>query len=151
MERELYICRRMQKTSFPEASPNPWAFTRLSFKAGLPVGLALLLEYCAMDLFARRPPGAALAIALMVVVLVLGGVGVHYWCRWLDGLDELQRQIQLKSLALTVPFVLGLALAYEVLRRGGLLAGWQLSVVDACAALLVVYGLLSGWFWWRNR
>jgi hypothetical protein len=141
----------MEKTSFPEASPNPWALTRLSFKAGVPVGLALLLESCTLDLFARRPPGATLVIALMVAVLLLGGVGVYYWCRWLDGLDELQRQIQLKSLALTVPIVLGLTIVYEMLRRGGLMTGWPLGVVDACAALVVVYGLLSGWFWWRNR
>ncbi|MFT3830512.1 MAG: hypothetical protein QM691_12495 [Opitutaceae bacterium] len=147
----LYSNGRMEKTSFPEASPNPWAVTRLSFKAGVPVGLALLLESCAVDLFARRPMGAALVIALLAVVLLLGGVGVRYWCRWLDGLDELQRQLQLKALALTIPIVLGLALAHEMLRRGGLIVGWPLGVVDACSALVLIYGFVSGWFWWRNR
>ena len=141
----------MEKTSFPEASPSPWAITRLSFKAGLPVAAAYLVASIGLERIAARPPAVGLALALVAVTFLLGGIGVYYWYRWIDALDELQRLIQLKSLALAVPVSLGLALGYELLSRGGVVTGYRLGALDAIGAVVAIYGVASVVLWWRNR
>ena len=71
--------------------------------------------------------------------------------RWIAGLDELQRLIQMKAIAVVIPGFLGLNVSNELLRKSGLCAGFDWDALEAGLVMAAIYYVAFLWLWWSNR
>ncbi len=141
----------MATISLPESSPSPWPVTRVGTKAGILGGFSYVMAVAAVQLFERYPVSPVLAVAVILGVLILGGAVTYYMWRWIAGLDELQRLIQMKAIAVVIPGFLGLNVSNELLRKSGLCAGFDWDALEAGLVMAAIYYVAFLWLWWSNR
>jgi predicted membrane channel-forming protein YqfA (hemolysin III family) len=135
----------------PETSPSPWPITRVGLKCwlwGALFGAAIRGSLTAFD---RHLVNAPAAVAMTGVTLGFGVMCFYYMWRWVAGLDELQRQMQLKAFAAVFPGFLLILVGCDMLRVAKIVSGFEWHVRETGAAMLAVYGVVWVWLWWRNR
>jgi len=141
----------MQKHVVPETSPSPWPLTRVGLKGwawAFVFGLAIRWSFV---LFAHHELSWWAAVAVTAPTLGAGVMCFHSMWRWIGGLDELQRAMQLKAFALVFPGFLLIVVACDQLRAAGVIDGVTWQVEQAGFSMLAVYGAAWTWLWWRNR
>jgi len=141
----------METIALPESSPSPWPVTRVGAKAGFLGGFSYALAAACVRFFDRYPVSPVLAGAIILGVLILGGASTYYMYRWMAGLDELQRLIQLKAIAVVVPGFFGLTVGNELLRKSGIWAGFHWDALEVGCVMIAIYSVAFLWLWWRNR
>jgi hypothetical protein len=141
----------MQRSAIPETSPSPWPLTRAGIKCWAWAFLFGAASRWSFVLFERRAVPEALAIGIAAATAILGILCFYYLWRWIAGLDELQRSLQLRALALVFPGFLLVVVACDQLRAAKVVDGFSWHVQECGFAMLAVYGLSWTWLWWRNR
>lgn len=140
----------MRYESLPESSPSPWSMTRVSLRAGLPLGIAYSLAYSFSKRWEGQEVPGWVVLTVIGASLALGGIGAYYWARWIAALDELQQILQLKAFALATPLFLGLMMTADLLRRGGLV-GFRMDGYWWVPVFVALHFAAFVWFWRRNR
>ncbi len=141
----------MQRDAIPETSPSPWPLTRAHIKCWVWAFVFGLANRWSFVLFDHYKLSTGVVVAVIALTLGAGVMCFHFMWRWIGGLDELQRTMQLKAFALVFPGFLLIVVACDQLRAAGLIDGVSWQVNSAGFTMLAVYGVAWTWLWWRNR
>lgn len=138
------------KTRFIDVlAPGTWRPCRANLAFilwGLAFGVA---ARSALWFLMQHDLAAPLRVVLVLAPLVPAALCIAAGVRWLDGLDELQRRIQLNALAFVFPGLLVIALSVELVRAAGWLTGFAWSFRSLGFAMLA--SLSIGYLWSLQR
>lgn len=141
----------MAKSSIPETSPSPWPITRVALKAilaGILFGVAWREE---MNYFSRNSASPAVAIALITLTVGLGSVSVYYLWRWVQGLDEHQRNLQYRATAWVAPVFLLIQFICAQLAQAKVMTTFTWSIERTALAMTAIQFVIWLWMYFRNR
>lgn len=88
------------------------------------VGSGLAVVFCGLVL-GHTQAGVPWRVAVAAFPLIPSVFYVRAVGRWIRGLDEMQRLIQLQALGFTLSALILTAVLFSLLQRGGLLAHWK--------------------------
>lgn len=130
-------------------APSAWQPCRANLTYilwGLAFGLA---TRGALWLLSQQALALPIRIAVVLVPLIPAVLCLAGFVRWLDGLGELQRRIQLEALAFVFPGTLLLAVTVELLQAAGFLGSLHWNFRSLGFAMLA--SLVIGYFWSLRR